>query len=64
MTLWIKFFLGSLALALVVVVGLLLPLNLLAIAWSRDRGLFTWGTLWRVSLVVAQAPEWRFRRPC
>jgi diguanylate cyclase (GGDEF)-like protein len=37
-------------------VGLLLPLNLLAIAWSRDRGLFTWGTLWRVSLVVAQAP--------
>jgi diguanylate cyclase (GGDEF)-like protein len=37
-------------------IGLLLPLNLLAVAWSRDRGLFTWGTLWRTGLLPAQVP--------
>ncbi len=37
-------------------VGVLLPLNLLVIAWSRDRGLFTWGTLWRLSLLPLQVP--------
>ncbi len=37
-------------------VALLLPLNLLAVAVSRDRGLFTWGTLWRLGLVLAQVP--------
>jgi len=35
-------------------VAMLLPLNLAALAWVKDRGLFTWHGLLRWSLILAQ----------